>query len=205
MFGPERYYTRGITLACVVVFLTQIKYPVLSDLGYFSLETLKRGEVHRIIASGFLHADWRHLINNMIVFYLFSRQLEPLLVRGGWWQYPLVYLGSLAGGSLGHAILHPNQGAIGASGAIFGIVACAGTYSWRLGYSWGLVTLAPGTRFDWILRPIPLLGLLLMGTVQSPDVSSGGHIGGMVAGGIIGLIIAGNDPGKRAYPPDGWG
>ncbi len=37
-----------------------------------------RGEWHRFISHGFIHADWNHLILNMVMLYLFGSQLEYL-------------------------------------------------------------------------------------------------------------------------------
>jgi membrane associated rhomboid family serine protease len=204
MFTGERIYTKLVVLICVIVYFWELRDPSIIESGAFSREDLTSWEAYRIVVAGFLHADFTHLFNNMIIFYLFARQLEPLLVGGGRWQYPLVYIGSLVGGAVGHALLHPEVAVIGASGGVFGIVACAATYSWRLGYSWWLVSLAPGTRFHWLLSPVPLLVLFMVSTMYSPEVSVGGHIGGALFGGAIGIVIAGNDPGKRNRPPEGW-
>ena len=62
----------------------------------------------------FLHADWMHLLGNMLFLYVFGNSVEDRLGKLG---YLCFYLagGVLAG--LGHALLEPNP-VLGASGAV---------------------------------------------------------------------------------------
>ena len=141
--------------------------PILIDAG---------GEWWRIFTSGFVHFGLLHLAMNMLVIYQVSLMLEPAL---GPVRYTLTYLSCLVGGSAGALILTDNPRAItaGASGVAFGLVGCAVA--------------------GMIIRKIPIMrtnlgGLLLINLVLTfaiPGISIGGHIGGLVAGFLCGLVL----------------
>lgn len=85
-------------------------------------EVVRHGQWHQLITSGFLHADLGHLFMNMITLYYFGPPMEAVLGRGG---FLLLYFGSMLAGSLLTLALRwrdPNYRAIGASGAISGVI-----------------------------------------------------------------------------------
>ena len=80
----------------------------------------------RIISSGFLHVSWSHLIFNMISLYLFSGLIESNL---GILNLLLIYFASLIGGGLLSLYIHRGHAdytAVGASGAISGLIFVPG-------------------------------------------------------------------------------
>lgn len=79
-------------------------------------------EYHAIITSGFVHAGFGHLLVNMLTLFFFGRVLETML---GGREFLLIYAVSLIAGSLWPLIKYRNRPdyiAIGASGAISGIL-----------------------------------------------------------------------------------
>jgi membrane associated rhomboid family serine protease len=134
------------------------------------------GEWWRIFTSGFVHFGLLHLALNMLVIYQVSLMLEPPL---GALRYTLIYLCCLVAGSAGALLLTDNPFAVtaGASGAAFGLVGCA--------------------IAGMVLRKMPVLrsnlgGLLIINLVITfaiPGISIGGHIGGLVAGFLCGLVL----------------
>lgn len=90
---------------------------------------LHRNEYFRLISSGFLHVNVTHLIMNMLSLYFMGRVLEIMYVGRydgvGYAFYLLVYFGSMLGGDLLALLLkrnHPRYSAVGASGAISGVI-----------------------------------------------------------------------------------
>jgi membrane associated rhomboid family serine protease len=76
----------------------------------------------RIVSSGFLHANWPHLLFNMFALYSFSTGVQIVFGTAG---YLLIYFGSLILGSLLALYIHRERGsyrAVGASGAVSGII-----------------------------------------------------------------------------------
>ncbi len=85
-------------------------------------EVVRYGRWYQLITSGFLHADIGHLFMNMFTLYFFGPFMERVLGGPG---FLVLYFGSmLAGGLLTLALRYrePSYRAIGASGAISGVV-----------------------------------------------------------------------------------
>jgi membrane associated rhomboid family serine protease len=204
----EKLFTRLIVLACVGTLALQVMYEPTTTALWLDGEGLRNGELYRMVTSGFLHAGNGHLLSNMVILYLLGRQLEPMLLRGGRWQYPVVYLGSLIGGSVGHLVVHGGDlPVLGASGAVFGVMGCAAVYGWRMGYGWSLISLFPnGGRLQLITTVAPWFFVMLALQILAPEegISTGGHIGGAIAGFVLGYVMVANDPNRRTHPPDGW-
>ncbi len=53
-------------------------YSVMDRLIMNPYQVASRGQYYRLLTSGFLHADWGHLIFNMISLYFFCGTLEQV-------------------------------------------------------------------------------------------------------------------------------
>lgn len=132
------------------------------------------GEWWRIVTGGFLHTGLLHLGMNMLVLWLLGSQLEPLLGRA---RFAALYVACLVGGAFGVLLISPTSPTIGASGAVFGLMGAAvvaqrrsGIDVWRNGIG-GLVVVN------------------LLFTFAVPNISIGGHLGGLIAGVVIGAVV----------------
>jgi membrane associated rhomboid family serine protease len=110
---------------------------VVSLLGLFSAPQIvqrsllrpyhlvRNREYHRLVTSGFVHADLNHLIFNMITFWFFSFTLERVI--GGARFVALYFIGMVLS-EIGTCIKHrnnPSYASLGASGAILAVLfAC---------------------------------------------------------------------------------
>lgn len=133
------------------------------------------GEWYRIVTSGFLHYGIIHLGFNMYLLYILGQMLEPAIGR---LRFGLVYLASLLGGSAGVLLLQPNGLTAGASGAVFGLMACAFVGYW----------LAGTNPFTTSIGGLLMINLALT-FFLSDRISVGGHLGGAVAGALCGLVV----------------
>ncbi len=116
----------------------------------------------------------------MYALYLFGPIMEDLY---GHVEYLVIYLLCALGGSVLTILLTPTQAAAGASGAIFGLFG-VGFMVWRRRH----LILNPMARA--ILSQVgTLLVLNLVITFTIPGISWTGHIGGLLVGGAIGLLI----------------
>lgn len=82
-------------------------------------------QYHRLLTSGFLHADGMHLLFNMLTLYFFY---HPIVMIYGVWRFLLLYFIALLAGGLFSLWLYknrPSYTAIGASGAVSGIIFAA--------------------------------------------------------------------------------
>lgn len=87
---------------------------------------VSRGKyLYTLFTSGFIHADWSHLLFNLMTFYFFAFQLEAAI---GHWQFALLYGVSLILSDIPTVIKHKNDfwyRSLGASGAISAVVFSA--------------------------------------------------------------------------------
>jgi membrane associated rhomboid family serine protease len=135
---------------------------------------IANGEYWRILTAGFLHAGFFHLLFNMLSLWILGTMLEPAIGR---LRFGLIYFVSLLCGSFGALLVDPNAFTVGASGAIFGLMAAAAIYSRHRGLS--IMESGLGV---WIV-----LNLVITFTI--PQISIGGHIGGFVGGGLAALVL----------------
>jgi membrane associated rhomboid family serine protease len=146
----------------------------LTDNGGLSAHFIADGEYYRLITAGFLHAGLFHLLTNMLSLWILGTIIEPAI---GHWRFGLIYFVSLLCGSFGALLLSPDELTVGASGAIFGLLAAAAVVAWNRGFS-----LMESGLGIWI-------GLNLLITFTVPNISIGGHVGGLVGGGITTLLL----------------
>jgi membrane associated rhomboid family serine protease len=135
---------------------------------------VKDGEWWRVVTAGFLHAGIIHIALNMYFLYFLGTILEPMI---GKLRFGLIYAVALLGGSFGALLLTPNTPTVGASGAVFGLMGAA-ILAMR---ARGIDPMQSGLGVTLMLN--------LVITFLIPGISKGGHVGGLVAGGIIGYLL----------------
>ncbi len=164
---PEPVVTYGLIAINVAVFL----FTSRSGFdGAVSARAVAQGDWWRLLTAGFLHANPMHIGMNMFALWSLGRGLEPIM---GHTDFTITYFGCLFAGSLG-VVLSPNS-AIGASGAIFGLL--------------GLLAMMYASR-GIPLGQSGLLGVLIINAGISflPFVSWQGHLGGFIGGLAYGLV-----------------
>jgi membrane associated rhomboid family serine protease len=178
--------TYGIMAVCAAVWILQI-LPVVGAYVTTSLwfapvyGSLASGDYEpwRMLTSAFTHSPDSifHILLNMLSVFVFGRVLEPMLGRV---RFLALFLLSALGGSLAVEVIgavmgEPLQAVVGASGAIFGLMGAYFVLARKLGGNVG-----------------PLLGIivlnLLLGFVVQ-GVSWQAHVGGLVTGGLVALLL----------------
>jgi membrane associated rhomboid family serine protease len=157
----------------------------LTDDGGVSQHFIADGEYYRLLTAGFLHAGPIHLLFNMFALWILGSMIEPALGR---WRFGLIYFVSLLCGSFGALLLSPDELTVGASGAVFGLMAAAAVLARNRGFS-----LMESGLGIWI-------GLNLLITFTVPNISIGGHLGGLIGGGLAALLLV--ELGDRVRVPE---
>ncbi|PHI19377.1 rhomboid family intramembrane serine protease [Lewinellaceae bacterium SD302] len=160
-----------------------------------------RGEWYRFITSGFIHADFRHLLFNMWALYIFGQQAEMLFVDGLYYSDggvrtslvapifgkplgPLMYLlfylaGIVAASSVNYLRHKDNYGytALGASGGVSAMM-------------WPFILLGPWEWFIFPPLPAIFLGVAYLWYSNRMDQQGGGRVdhSAHLWGAIFGLI-----------------
>jgi membrane associated rhomboid family serine protease len=143
------------------------------------------GEWYRIVTSGFLHAGIFHIGFNMFALYILGTLLEPGI---GTPRFLAVYFVSLLGGSFGALLLSPDAYSVGASGAVFGVMAAA----FIVARHRGVEQLAGQIGLFIIINIVFTLG-------YAGHISVGAHFGGLIAGALCALLIVYSE--RRARRP----
>ena len=139
-------------------------YRVLGSL--YGPLVIDGGEYWRLISSVFLHAGLVHLFMNCMVLVDVGRMCEPLLSP---WKFVVVYVASGVGGGVAHLLLAPRP-AIGASGAICGLIGMLFAYATRHGKR---------ALRDGLLRSVIFIAVI---SIALPFIAWAAHLGGFLVG-----------------------
>ncbi|WP_136033723.1 rhomboid family intramembrane serine protease [Microbacterium sp. PF5] len=128
-------------------------------------------EPWRLLTVLFVHGGFVHLALNMLALWMLGQSLEPMLGRA---RYLALYLISGLGGSVMVAILAPGSWTVGASGAIFGLLASLLIIGRHIGANVTgiLVILAINFAFGFF----------------AGGISWQAHLGGAIVGAIVAFI-----------------
>src|ERR1051325_1889471 len=99
MFTIESLATATVAIIVLTSICSVIgfRHSAFRERHLFSVrEILAEKQYHRLFTSAFLHADWNHLLLNMLSLFLFGRDIELLL---GIKEFLLIYLIAVLGGS----------------------------------------------------------------------------------------------------------
>jgi membrane associated rhomboid family serine protease len=151
--------------------------------GFGDLIGLADGEWWRLITSAFLHGGIIHLALNMLALWWFGGALEAALGRG---RFLLLYVVSGLAGSAGALLLSPDAVTVGASGAIFGMLGAALVLERQRIYVFG------GGALGVIVMNLAFTFLI-------PNISIGGHLGGLAGGALGALALSRFGRGHAAY------
>lgn len=145
-----------------LAFTAAFLYPDLSGAPF---------EPWRMLTAVFAHGGFVHLALNMLALWMLGQILEPMLGRG---RYIALYLISGFGGSVAVAVIAPGASTVGASGAIFGLMAALLIIGRHIGANVTgiLVILAINFAFGFFVS----------------GIAWEAHLGGAIVGALIALI-----------------
>ena len=172
-----------------------ISYKGFNDRNFFNEYLFHVGKIRqqkdykRLVTSGFLHADWNHLFFNMLSLYFFS---STVLYFSGISGYLTVYAGALIGGSLFSLFINknnPNYSAIGASGAVSGVIFAAIALNEDASIRFFFIPIdIPGWVYALGYTVYSILGI----KNKTDNIGHEAHLGGGVAGMLIAFAFRPN-------------
>jgi rhomboid protease GluP len=150
------------------------------------------GEWWRLVTSMFLHFGIIHLALNMAALWDFGRLAERFF---GNWTFLAMYLLAGISGSTLSLLWHPAVNSAGASGAVFGVFGMLAGY---------LVHKELGVPMTVMKRhwgvTLPFIGYNLFIGATVPGIDNAAHIGGLIAGFVMGYALARPlDPEARTF------
>jgi membrane associated rhomboid family serine protease len=180
--------TRALVIINVVVFLLQIVLGATALMGGSSTGRLldmgalvpvlvaQQHEYWRLVTTMFLHYNFIHILFNMWALWVVGAYLEALVGR---LRFLLIYFVSgLAGSAFVLVLAPPISVTVGASGAVFGLFAALGLYSYVYrGRDRMAAALFRNMAFIIVLN--------LVFSVVARGVSWQGHVGGLIGGAAV--------------------
>lgn len=131
------------------------------------------GEVWRLFTPALLHSSLIHLLFNMYALSILGRQIEPFY---GKWRFLLLYVIGAFGGNVLSFVLS-SYNSLGASTAIFGLLAAEAVFIWQNRQVFG----KQSQRILMNLAFVLLLNLFI-GISPGSNTDNWGHLGGLLAG-----------------------
>ncbi len=202
----ERYRSSPITMTIIAVNLLVYFMTNILWLGQ-RMQVLERGalswyyireyqQYYRLLTSMFMHLDWSHLVNNMIVLLFIGANLERVT---GKMKYLFIYFGTgiVAGATsisynmwkeYAEVVSSQTSRSVGASGAIFGIVGA-------LLY---IVIINKGRLREISFRQMILFVILsLYSGIINSGIDQAAHVGGFISGVLFAAILYRIPPNKN--------
>jgi membrane associated rhomboid family serine protease len=162
---------------------------VINDVAELPPQLVLVPEDLTYLTYAFLHGNVFHLGGNMLFLWVFGDNVEDAL---GHWRFLIFYLACAVAGAWLHGAIAPSSEAplIGASGAVAGIVAAylilhPRVKLWVLAF--GRIPLRIPAFIPLVLWVLFQFAMLVIG--DDSQVSWGAHVGGIVAGAGLVLIM----------------
>ena len=169
---------------------------VFSKFQFNAYQIFHRKEWYRLLSHGFLHANWTHLIVNMLVLFIFGPVVEqyfkyylsPEVIKFYRFIFLLFYLLAIVLSSLLSLYKQKNNAwynSVGASGAVSAIIFSYIFFNpWKMLYVYGLLPV-PGI----ILGAVYLIYSQYMSIRNIDNINHDAHFIGAVFGFIFPIIL----------------
>jgi len=154
----------------------------------------RRHQYDRLVTHGFIHADWQHLLFNMITLYFFGRLVEQWFARHiGQAGFVLFYVSALVVAILPTYLRHrhdPHYRSLGASGAVSAVL-----FAFILARPWAMIYV--------FFVPLPAIVYAVLYVAYSfwmdrrggDNVNHSAHLSGAAYGVLFTLLM---EPGAAA-------
>lgn len=146
-------------------------------LAGFYKDLFYQGQYWRILTGASLHGGLIHLAFNCYAFYSFGKLIETLSNRA---HLALVFLLSAIGGGILSLVFLPDTPSVGASGGIVGFLGYMTVYGFKRR------KLLPDGFLSNMLFNVAFIAFV--GIFVLPNVDNFGHLGGLLAGALYGLV-----------------
>ena len=152
---------------------------VLMSGGRVRQLILEQHEWWRLLSAGWLHGGWGHLGVNCVTLFFIGPSMERLYDR---WRFVLLLTFSILGGSV-LGLLFSDGLSIGISGGLAGLLGAVLGYAIRYRRS-----VPRKVTQSYAQQVIVMLVLNVIALANEPSIDHWGHLGGLLAGFVFGLV-----------------
>lgn len=178
--GQPARYTDALVSLLIVLFLAETfdgREAAIQSAGLVK-PAVRNGELWRVITAPLLHANFLHIWMNGLALLSTGRLVEAHTRR----EYlPLTFFLSALVGSLASVVFYPDPTSVGASGGIMGVIGFLLVLSYQR-----RETLPPGFSRSIL---VSIAATAVMGLVAYNVIDNAAHLGGLVAGVLLALIV----------------
>ncbi len=179
-----------LAVTCVVSFMALNNGKLMDDLLLWPPAIQRNREYYRLVTYGLVHADFGHLLFNMLTLFFFGRAMEPFFSdprRLGSMGFLLFYLGGLVVSILPTYLKNRGNSryrSLGASGAVSAVL-------------FAFILLAPWARIYVFVVPMPAIIYAVLYTAYSiymdrrgqDNVNHSAHLWGAAYGIAFTLLV----------------
>lgn len=189
--GQSARYTEALLAVLIVVFVAELfdgREAAIQAAGLVK-PAVRNGELWRAVTAPLLHVNFLHIWMNGLALLSTGRLIEVHSRR----EYlPLTFFLSALVGSLASIVFYPETTSVGASGGIMGVIGFILVLSYRR-----RETLPAGFSRNIL---VSIAATAVMGLVAYSVIDNAAHLGGLVAGVLLALIVElkpADSPGSR--------
>lgn len=154
---------------------------VLLDFGAMFGPYISEGEYWRLFTAMFLHSNYLHIGSNALGLFIFGYIVECSYGHG---RFILIYVLAGLAGSVMSYLFNPTSVAVGASGAILGVVGALAAF-----FLLQRKTFGKHAQNSLIAVAIIVAINIFIG-LSMPGIDNWAHAGGLVAGFVLGLALS---------------
>lgn len=170
-----------IIITCLVSIPAFTNRKVMNDLMMYPPE-VNRGQYYRFLTSGFIHADWQHLIFNMITLWSFGQAMEGILNSiAGRFGFLIFYATAVIVSDIPSYLKNRNNSRYASLGASGGVSAVM----------FGFILFRPWAWFSF--PPLPAIIFAVVYVIYSQYASRRGNTGinhdAHLFGGLYGVLF----------------
>lgn len=173
--------------------VTGANHFALVGFGAKENSLIEQGQYWRLVTSIFLHIGFLHLFFNNYALWIIGQEIEKLY---GAARFAALYMMTGIVGSVASYYFYPDATSAGASGAIFGLFGALATFAFR-----GRSDIPDFIRKSILRRVFPLIAINLILSFSIKEIDKAAHIGGLVAGVALAVLIPYQRAEEKATPP----
>jgi membrane associated rhomboid family serine protease len=162
---------------------------LIKELSFRPRRIREQGEYYRFFTAGFVHAGGAHLAFNMITLYFFGPLLERILGAGA---FLILYFGSeLAAHALTYGMHRndPNYAAVGASGAISGVLFAFCLYAPLAMLGVMFIIPMPAILFAVLYVVVSIYAIGQRQPGMRGGIAHEAHLGGALGGVVLTILL----------------
>ena len=178
-----------IAITCIVSFMAFKNSRLMNDLILWPPAITRQREYHRLVTYGLVHADFNHLLFNMLTLFFFGRAMEGFFTdRLGMLGFALFYIGGLVISILPTYLknrANPNYRSLGASGAVSAVL-----FSFILLAPWATINVFFAIPIPAIIYAVLYTGYsIYMDRRGQGNINHSAHLWGAAYGVVFTLLV----------------